>query len=369
MVTDHRPPLLVETSTGLTVVTSRDGGFETAHLTSCPVAPSALAAMFEDLARTVSDKKLQPLSQTVFGAPELAAPGLAALEQAVGTIAWPVTWIDGGPSFVCTQMSAVRGVSVQTLELEERVVGTAYWDDDVRLCHVGGVSAPDSSAANAVQARATFRELEEVLQLVGMDFTDVVRTWLYIDDILNWYSDFNTVRWEFFENRGITKGRMPASTGIGVSNPARHAVVAACVAMRGARREVRAEAIPSPLQCPASDYRSSFSRAAEIKWGDRRRLFVSGTASIAPHGETAHVGDVAGQISLTMEVVEAILSSRGMNWRNVSRGIAYFKDLGDRPVFDSHCQEHGLSGLPLALTQGVICRDDLLFEIEVDAVA
>jgi enamine deaminase RidA (YjgF/YER057c/UK114 family) len=202
-----------------------------------------------------------------------------------------------------------------------------------------------------------------------MEFTDVVRTWLYIDDILDWYSDFNTVRWEFFENRAIGKGKMPASTGIGVSNPAGNALVAACVAMRGAQREVRAEAVPSPLQCPASDYRSSFSRAAEIQLRDRRRLFVSGTASIAPHGETAHVGDVAGQISLTMEVVEAILASRGMSWRNVSRGIAYFKDLGDRPVFDSHCRAQGLSDLPVATTQGVICRDDLLFEIEVDAVA
>ena len=155
--------MLVETSAGLSVVTSRDGGFETAHLTSCPAVPSALAAIFEDLGRTVRNKQLQPLSQTVFGASELAAPGLAALEQAVGTITWPVTWIDGGPSLVSTQMSAVRGVSVQTLELAGRVVGTAYWDRDVRLCHVGGVSAPDSSAANAVQARATFRGLEEVL--------------------------------------------------------------------------------------------------------------------------------------------------------------------------------------------------------------
>jgi len=369
MATDHRPPVLVETSAGLSVAASRDGGVETAHLTSCPVVPGDVAAVFEDLAKTVRGKQLQPLSQTVFGAPELAAPGLAALEQAMGTIAWPVTWIDGGPALVSTQMSAVRGVSVHKLELAGRVVGTAYWDHDVRVCHVGGVSAPDSAAANAVQARVTFQGLEEVLRLAGMDFTDVVRTWLYIDDILHWYSGFNKARWEFFENRGITQGRMPASTGIGVANPAGSALVAACIAMRGTRREHRAAAVPSPLQCPASDYRSSFSRAAEIQWGDRRRLFVSGTASIAPHGETAHAGDVAGQISLTMQVVEAILSSRGMNWRNVSRGIVYFKDLGDRPVFDSHCQEQGLSGLPVVITQGVICREDLLFEIEVDAVA
>ena len=71
---------------------------------------------------------------------------------------------------------------------------------------------------------------------------------------------------------------------------------------------------------------------------DHRRLYVSGTASIEPSGKTAHIGDPAKQISLTMEVVAAILESRRMTWADVSRAIAYFKDIKDAPLFDEYCR-------------------------------
>ena len=34
----------------------------------------------------------------------------------------------------------------------------------------------------------------------------------------------------------------------------------------------QAAAVPSPLQCPAPDYHSSFSRAVEIRYPGRRHL-------------------------------------------------------------------------------------------------
>jgi hypothetical protein len=69
-----------------------------------------------------------------------------------------------------------------------------------------------------------------------------------------------------------------------------------------------------------------------------------------------------------MEVAHAILTSRGMDWSDVSRAIAYFKDLNDMPLLDAYCKEHNLSGVPIAVAHGDICRNDLLFEIEADAV-
>ena len=104
-----------------------------------------------------------------------------------------------------------------------------------------------------------------------------------------------------------------------------------------------------------------------MKVGGRRTLLISGTASIAPGGETAHVGDVHKQVALTMEVVAAILRSRGMDWSNVTRGIAYFRHFDEAPALERYCQTHGISGLPLVVSAADICRDDLLFELEVDA--
>jgi enamine deaminase RidA (YjgF/YER057c/UK114 family) len=101
---------------------------------------------------------------------------------------------------------------------------------------------------------------------------------------------------------------------------------------------------------------------------DHRRLYVSGTASIDKAGATAFVGDCRAQVNLTMEVVQAILHSRDMAWGDVTRSLAYFKRAGEAPLFDAYRRKHGLPPFPAIVVENDICRDDLLFEIEVDAI-
>jgi enamine deaminase RidA (YjgF/YER057c/UK114 family) len=100
-----------------------------------------------------------------------------------------------------------------------------------------------------------------------------------------------------------------------------------------------------------------------------RRLLVSGTASIEPNGRSAHVGDLRKQIVLTMEVAHAILASRGFNFSDVTRATAYFKNIQDAPAFDEWRRECNLESLPLVVAQSDICRPELLFEIELDAIS
>jgi enamine deaminase RidA (YjgF/YER057c/UK114 family) len=72
---------------------------------------------------------------------------------------------------------------------------------------------------------------------------------------------------------------------------------------------------------------------------------------------------------LTLDVVEAILKSRGYKWEDTVRAIGYFRDINDLPAFDAICKERGIAPLPLAPAHVIVCRDDLLFEIEIDALA
>jgi enamine deaminase RidA (YjgF/YER057c/UK114 family) len=141
------------------------------------------------------------------------------------------------------------------------------------------------------------------------------------------------------------------------------------LAVKPVSPEVKAFAVPSPLQCPALDYKSSFSRAVEVQTSKQRHLYISGTASIDPAGHTAHVGNVEKQIELTMEVVEEILKSRNMKWSDTSGAVAYFKDLHDQPLFEAWCRARNLSSLPVKLVEATICREDLLFEVEWESVA
>ena len=69
-----------------------------------------------------------------------------------------------------------------------------------------------------------------------------------------------------------------------------------------------------------------------------------------------------------MKVVNGILQSREMTWENVTRGIVYFKNKNDIKSFENFCADNNMPVLPLSMIQADICRDELLFEIEVDAI-
>ena len=78
-------------------------------------------------------------------------------------------------------------------------------------------------------------------------------------------------------------------------------------------------------------------------------------------------GDVHKQVDLTLEVVEAILNSRGFILPDITRATAYFKQAADVRAFDRWRAARGLKSLPVVCVHGDICRDDLLFELEADA--
>ena len=250
-----------------------------------------------------------------------------------------------------------------------RVVARAWETDEAEYVFMAGVEPPDLSAPRGTQAAAVFPEIESILAEVGMTFANVVRTWLYIDRVCEWYGEFNAARSAFFETRKVFDVFLPASTGIGSANLGGAALVAGAIAMKPKRADVRAEIVESPLQAPAMAYKSSFSRAAEIIRPTGRQLFISGTASIKPNShDVAYVGDIVRQIDCTMTAVLAILESRGYGWAEVSRAIVYLKDPSYRTAWRAWLAAHNLPETFAAETVCDVCRDEWLFEIEADAV-
>lgn len=357
--------------TGLNLVTISRPRFEKHYITVHPDKSVDPYAMFQRIANCAKEKNAMIISQFVFGGTELHGGGVDAIKKSCGEIQWPITWIQGmgasGKLLTGTQVYAISGNQINMIKMEGEIIGNFYEDDDARYCLLGDLRPHDTSLSRRDQTRKTFEKIERALGLVDMNFSNVVRTWIYIDSILKWYDEFNDVRTKFFNERGIFNKLVPASTGIGVNNPHGAALVTDVLAIKPKTDKVRMFAVPSPLQCPAIDYRSSFSRAVELQLPDHRQLFISGTASIEQGGATVHVGDTAKQIDLTMEVVKSIMNSRGMSWENTTRAIAYFKDTKDIPLLYNYCKAKNLPTMPIAIAHSDICRDDLLFEIEFDA--
>lgn len=252
--------------------------------------------------------------------------------------------------------------------LEGRRIGTLYEDDNAVYALLTGVLPSDPGATREDQSTSLFENIEAALKTVGMTFGNVVRTWLYMDRILEWYDPFNRARDAFFTSRKVFGGFVPASTGIGSANLAGTAITANAIAMIPKKEGVRFEMVESPLQCSALDYKSSFSRAATIITPERETLLVSGTASIEPGGATAFVGDIVKQIDLTMQVIAGILTTRSMTFTDTVRGVAYVKVPAFAAPWEAWKKAHGLENIAIETVVADVCRDDLLFEVELDAV-
>ena len=308
------------------------------------------------------------LSQSVFAENQLYSQFVSK----GGNTEWPLVWLEGDSCadgrIYSVQAAALSGIIPVPIRSGIRNIGYVYEDDCARYCRLTGLSPADLTAPRSAQARSVFETTAAILAQNGFSFADTVRTWLYLDHLLQWYDEFNAVRTQFFHETGIFDRMIPASTGIGAGNPFGSAITMEVLAVQPKSAQFKVHTVDSPLQNPALNYSSSFSRAVELGSPTHRKLLISGTASIASNGKTVYPDDPEKQIRFTLDVVRAILESRAMSWKDLFRGIAYFKDMACLPIYRRVASELKIPHFPLAVTHADVCRRELFFEIEVDAV-
>lgn len=354
---------------GLSITTLRRDPVQEYFITLTPKGDESPESLFQRVADAVRGLHGEVISIESLGMSAADRKCLESLTQALGQDA-PVGWVENSrtDNLCGVHLWAISGARTIPVHLEGRRIGTLFEDQFGRYLRLVGLLPTDAALPRPQQADWIFRQMDAALAGQGMTFANVVRTWFYNDDILAWYRDFNGVRNTFFRQREVFNGMMPASTGVAGRNAIGAGLITGLIAVEAKDPAVKAFAVPSPLQSSAADYGSSFSRAAELDLPDHRRLYVSGTASIDRSGKTVFLGDCRAQVKQTMEVVQAILRSRGMDWTDVTRSLVYFKRAPDASLFDAYRKESGLPAFPAVVVENDICRDDLLYEIEVDAI-
>ncbi|MBX3746857.1 MAG: hypothetical protein KF833_16225 [Verrucomicrobiae bacterium] len=346
------------------------------HLTFCPLPQESPEALARRVTRWLHDLDAIPVRLQAFG-PLRAFPGFQSnLPPLSPNWPAPLTWLEGFPcpphpqaGLAGLHAMAVSDTAVSPVLAAGNILGASFSDGHLDHVLLGNVIPPDPAAPTATQARHTFERLQAALQTAGLNFTQVARTWLFLDDILAWYPSFNRVRRDFFQQCRVGPPLVPASTGIGARNPAGAPLVAEAWAAQPLHPNARIAEIPSPLQCPAPAYGSSFSRAVEMLTPDLRRILVSGTASIDARGASLGLDDVRAQVQHTLHVLQTLLASRGLDFSDVSRATAYLRHAADAPAVHQALARAGLALAPLVMTQAVVCRDELRFELELDALA
>jgi 2-iminobutanoate/2-iminopropanoate deaminase len=124
----------------------------------------------------------------------------------------------------------------------------------------------------------------------------------------------------------------------------------------------------------AYDYGSAFSRGMRIDLNGLTILLISGTASIDDAGLTVHAGDLRAQLRRTFDNITKLLAAEGATWHDIIRTTCYLRDIErDYPAFNEErtafYKEQGLDPLPASTgIQAILCRPDLLIEIEAIAM-
>jgi enamine deaminase RidA (YjgF/YER057c/UK114 family) len=235
--------------------------------------------------------------------------------------------------------------------------------DETRF-HAAALCGPGETAYG--QTLGMFGLAEDLLRGAGMEFRDVVRTWIHMRDTDRDYADLNRARREFFRSRGIDP--VPASTGIGGGPvPETHRLCLGLYAVKAGRPPLRT-VMTSPTLNEAGEYGADFVRGMRVEEANKVALHVSGTASIDEQGRTAHVGDFSAQADRMLVNIAALLQRQGASFRDVVSAITYLKHPGDAPRLREKLRAAGFEGFPHALVAAPICRSDLLCETEALAV-
>ena len=236
--------------------------------------------------------------------------------------------------------------------------------------HLWNGSAHNLAANSEYQTRLLFNEYIMQLAAEGCTLRDnCVRTWFFVNDIDLNYGGVVRARNQVFFTQGLTRDtHFIASTGIGG---------------RGADQNVLSQMdnyavsgltpgqmwflyAPTHLN-RTSDYGVSFERGTSVDYGDRRHVFISGTASINNKGEVVHTGDIVKQTERMLENVEVLLREADCSFADVGQMSVYLRDTADYHVVNRIFAER-FPDTPYVIVYAPVCRPGWLIEMECMAV-
>ena len=226
-------------------------------------------------------------------------------------------------------------------------------------------------AANSeYQMRLLFNDYTMNLMEQGCRLADnCIRTWIFVQNIDNNYAGVVKARNEVFMTQNLTsETHFIASTGIGgrMADP-KNLVQFDAYAIDGIQQEQIHYLYGRTHLNPTYEYGVSFERGTYIDYGDRRQVFISGTASINNKGEIMYPGDVHQQAHRMWENVETLLKEADCTYDDVCQMIVYLRDIADyavvKALYDERFPHH-----PKVFVLAPVCRPGWLIEMECMAV-
>ncbi len=220
------------------------------------------------------------------------------------------------------------------------------------------------------QTEKVFEFYEDYLQKHNMTLTDnVVRTWLFVQNVDANYKGLVEARRELFERCGLRADtHYIASTGIegNYADPAVKVLMDAYAIEAVRAEQVEYLHVPEYMS-PTNVYGVTFERGTALAYRDRKHVLLSGTASIDREGKILHEGDVGKQLERTLENSQAVLRAAGAELEDMAVVLVYLRDICDAELVGTKMRER-LGEVPMVIMRAPVCRPGWLVEIEGKAI-
>lgn len=350
--------------------------------------PSSAAAAYREIADFLSQGGLQVIQERIFGTLSHETEILEARRREFAAAGLetdtPVTYIQGDPwhgaGFAGVQLQARGRLSVEdkiwTLTDNGTPCGRLWRSQGntfVSLQSIHGAEGVETSPAR--QAECMLDRAERILRSAGLSYQQVVRTWIYLADILDWYGQFNAVRNGRYQQWGLMPAPgnaqagksllLPCSTGIRGKNRYGSACVLDLLAIAtqpGNPPPYRQ--LSNPSQQDAFRYGSAFSRGVVIQQTQGIQFHLSGTAAIDAQGKSEFVGDARAQIEATLNHIETLIAPMRLTLRHICGATVFLKQAEHASIYREVALRRGLEELPGIYVVADVCRPELLFEMD-----
>ena len=287
----------------------------------------------------------------------------ARLTEALGALPPAVTSIVGQPPLDGTKLA------VWVYYTDGPAPEDGVWTNN-GYTHVWNGHMLSDKADSEAQMSELFGRYDDSLAVRGLSVSlDCVRTWIFVRDVDTNYAGVVKGRRDYFNGIGLTPDtHFIASTGIGGCNadPGRSVNMDACAVGGLAPGQIKYLHAYDHLS-PTAVYGVTFERGTAVTYGDRRHVFISGTASIDSSGMVVHEGDPVLQTQRMLENVGALLAEADAGFDDIACSIVYLRDIADFRKVRSVISRMYPALSPLYVLAPV-CRPAWLVEMECMAI-
>jgi len=258
--------------------------------------------------------------------------------------------------------------------------------------YAAGLTADNKKDNILKQSKYIFKLMENILEKEDLTFSDVVRQWNYIENILEInpdvkgrqnYQIFNDIRGINYAKSNFQNG-YPASTGIGMTAGG---IVIDFIAIKKypkiqimpAQNSRQVDAynysdeflIGKPISEVSKKNSPKFERGKLVNFDGSIQIFISGTAAIIGQNVVGKK-DIEKQTLETIKNILSIISKKNLKklgqttklkLNNLSYIRVYIKNEANIPKVKRICEKFFVN-VPCFYVVADICRNELLVEIE-----